>query len=83
MFQVSNYESHINAKSDSDIQEILIDLIKKFEETSPDLFNDIFDKYPLKKKEKCDQMSVKYREEGNYFYQKKQLKVKSMFSKTR
>ena len=82
MFQVSNYESHINAKSDSDIQEILIDLIKKFEETSPDLFNDIFDKYPLKKKEKCDQMSVKCREEGNYFYQKKQLKVKSRFSKT-
>ena len=61
--------------TDNDIQKSLIDLIKQFDETSPDLFNDIFDKYPLKKKEKCDQMSVKYREEGNDFYQKKKLRV--------
>ena len=63
----------ISVTSTEEIKEIIFSIVKQFDQTAPDLFDSLLT-IDIGK-DKNDETSIKYREEGNQLYQKKKFTV--------
>ena len=63
----------ISVSSTEEIKEIIFSIVKQFDQTAPDLFDSLLT-IDIDK-DKNDETSIKYREEGNQLYQKKKFTV--------